>query len=166
MRYFLFCFNKLGQIEFNRREFGVENTAALDNVILVSPVINLFAIPAADNQLSLLEKIEMMGDGGLGNIKNIHQIVDAFFAFSLQDFQNSLPGFVAQSLTKSHHINVCHTLIRYHIDICKYVYMIAHFDKMSRGETLKLKPRRVLQPFGAGWFRSGVEFVVDNSNVI
>jgi hypothetical protein len=95
------------QVNIGGYKFGEEHATTFDDVILIGAVVNLLAIPAAGNQVGLLEKIEMMGDGRLGDVKEFDQVADTFFALALQYLQNSLSGLVAQGFAKGDHIKIC-----------------------------------------------------------
>ncbi len=76
-------FYKLVQVEVGGRKFSKKHAAALGQIVLIGPVINLLALSTAGHQVGLFKKVEMMRDGRLRDVKKINQITNASFALVL-----------------------------------------------------------------------------------
>jgi hypothetical protein len=87
-----------------RVELGDELAAALDHVVTVDGVEYLLTLFAAGHKTKLLENIQMVGDGWLRHVENVHNVTDALF-FLRQYHQDTLPGVVSQSLAELYAID-------------------------------------------------------------
>ena len=97
---------KISDLNIGRHQFSKQHPATVGDVLLIGAVVNLLPLAAMDDQVGLLEKVEMVRDGRLGDVEHLHQIADAHLPLILQDFQNFLASFVAQGFAESDHIKV------------------------------------------------------------